>query len=273
MRVVNRVILIGVDYKYKKISNMKTATTRIPLLIGLLLWTSLEIINLRVNYIYWCPFLVVMVIFVIAWFNLNSHSWLDKIIIWLIPIVNFLVWCGFLSIINSSLMRQLFIIIAAVSGWWYWRQALKEAMAKEITLGQWWRTVNIINALSVWLLAAILYGWQSFLGWSIWWLWLIWFLCSGLLLVADYYASRLNLITHWPIITAAWLILGQLFMAVYFLPSSNFVLAYLLLLAYYVFGQLSRDSILKINTKKRLRYQMATLALGLILVMGTAKWF
>ena len=62
-------------------------------------------------------------------------------------------------------------------------------------------------------------------------------------------------------------------MAIYFLPSSNFVLAYLLLLAYYVFGQLSRDSILKINTKKRLRYQMIALALGLILVMGTAKWF
>ena len=271
MRVVNRVTLTGVEYK--KVSNMKTATKRIPLLIGLLLWASLEIINLRVNYIYWWPFLAAVAVFIIAWLILVNRTWLDKIIIWFIPTFNFLVWCGFLSIINSSLMRQLFIIIAAVSGWWYWRQALKEVTAKEITLGQWWRTVNIIDALSIWLLAAILYGWQSFLGWSIWWLWLIWLLGSGLILFADYYASRLSFITHWPIITAAWLILGPLFMAIYFLPSSNFVLAYLLLLAYYVFGQLSRDSILKINTKKRLRYQMIALALGLILVMGTAKWF
>ncbi len=74
-------------------------------------------------------------------------------------------------------------------------------------------------------------------------------------------------------VVATWLILGQLFVIIYFLPSSNFVLAYLLLLAYYIFGQLNRNNLLQINTKKRLRYQIIALMLGLILVISTAKWF
>jgi len=252
---------------------MSSTVKRTPILIGLLSLASLEIINLRVYFIYWLPLIMVIVMFVVSWFGLAHHRGTYKIIAWLIPALNFLAWCGFLTIINSSFVRQLFIIIVAVSQWWYWYEGLKEIPASQLRLGEWWRTVNVLNCCTVWVIASVLYGWQSFLGWPIWWPWLMWLLCLAIIIIGDYYVSDLKLSVHWPMVVATWLILGQLFVIIYFLPSSNFVLAYLLLLAYYIFGQLNRNNLLQINTKKRLRYQIIALMLGLILVISTAKWF
>lgn len=251
---------------------MLESSNKIPLLIGFLTWLSLQVIGWQVNYIYWLAGFIVLVLLASTWLTGIRQAWHYKIVIWLIPTLNFLAWCGFLTIINNSLIRNLLIIIATISQWWYWQRGLPVWLKGSEPI-IWRRTINVLNLITIWLLAASLYGWQAFLAWSILWPWLLWLLSSVIIVLADYYFSSLKPLAYWPVMLAGWLILGQLFLIIYFLPSSNLVLAYFLLVSYYLLSQISRNSLIKVNTAKRLRYQLIILFVGLLLVSLTAKWF
>jgi hypothetical protein len=250
---------------------MVAKTGQISVLSGLAVAVCLELIGWQVSRIYWLAGLLVIVFWLFVWLFLARRDWPYKIMVWLIPTINFLAWCGFLTIVNSQPLRQLFIAVAAICQWWYWHYGWP-VWLDDCQPVSWWRLVNAINLVTIWLLAAVLYGWQSFLAWPIFWPWLLWLILSGLIIWSDYHASSLALKKHWPIVAANWLIGGQLFLVVYFLPSSHFVLAYLLLVAYYLASQVGRTSLLKINTVRRLRYQFLVLIVGLLLVLLTAKW-
>lgn len=245
---------------------------KISWLIGIATAVCFEAINWQTNKIYWLAGSLVAFLLVIAGLFLVKHRWSYRIMVWLIPAVNFLAWCSLLTLINSSSARQVLIGVAVAGQWWYWWRGWPVWVDGQRP-SAWWRVVNAMNLLSVWLLAAAFYGWQSFLAWPIWWLELLWLLFSGLLIWTDYRASDLSIKQHWPIMLTNWLLGGQLFLVVYFLPSSNLVLAYLMLAAYYLTSQVARTSLLKVNTAKRLRYQFLVLAICLIFVLLTAKWF
>lgn len=251
---------------------MVVLTNKTTVFIGLATLVSLEIINWRVQYIYWLAGLLLGLFLIVVLMSLARHRAVYKLMVWLIPASNFLAWLGFLTIINSQLIRQFLIVVAVISQWSYWRRGWS-VWLEQNKPAAWWRLVNALNLLTIWLTAATLYGWQSFLAWPILWAWLLWLVFSGLILWFDYQISDLPLAKHWPIILLQWLIGGQLFLVVYFLPSSNLVLAYLLLIAYYMASQIGRGSLLKINTARRLNYQFLFLAAGLLLVLLTAKWF
>ena len=251
---------------------MAEAVNKKTILIGLAVLIGLEIINWRVQYIYWTAALLLILFLAIAWSSLSNRSKKYKLMVWLIPTLNFLAWCGFLTIVNSSLVRQLLIVTTAILQLAYWRRGWT-AWLEQDQPAAWWRLVNAINLLTIWLAAATLYGWQAFLAWPIWWSWSWWLILSGLILWLDYQVSALPVSTHWPVILTQWMIGGQIFLAVYFLPSSHLVLAYLLLIAYYAASQIGRGSLLKINTARRLRYQLLILAILLVVVLLTAKWF
>ncbi|NCU44113.1 hypothetical protein EOM71_00350 [Candidatus Falkowbacteria bacterium] len=251
---------------------MHISVNKIIFFIGLAVFASLEIINWQPRYIYWLSSLFLVLLLVVVWLALINCRPVYKLMVWLIPAVNFLAWSSFLTIINNSVVRQILIVATVIvqlaywwRGWPVWLSHNKPAA--------WWRLVNALNLLTVWLVAASLYGWQSFLAWPILWAWLLWLAVSGLILWFDYQISNLSPLSHWPIILSKWLIGGQLFLAIYFLPSSNLVQAYLMLVAYYIASQIGRGSLLKINTIRRLRYQFLILAISLLLVLLTAKWF
>ncbi|NCU44295.1 hypothetical protein EOM71_01295 [Candidatus Falkowbacteria bacterium] len=251
---------------------MIVSINKTTLFIGLATFASLEVINWRVQYIYWLSSLLLILLLIIIWLSLVRCRPIYKLMVWFIPAINFLAWASFLTIINSSLVRQVLILVAVVIQLVYWWRGWPAWLGQNKPAA-WWRLVNAVNLLTVWLAAASLYGWQSFLAWPIWWAWLLWLAVSGLILWSDYQASDLSPFSHWPIILSKWLIGGQLFLAIYFLPSSNLVQAYLLLIAYYIASQIGRGSLLKINTARRLRYQFLILAVSSLLVLLTAKWF
>lgn len=251
---------------------MLESSNKVPLLVGFLTWLGLQVIGWRVDYIYWLAGFISLVSLGLIWLIVIRQIWHYKIIIWLIPILNFLAWCGFLTIVNNSLVRNLLIVIAAISQWWYWKRGFSVWLRRAEPIA-WQQTINVLNLITIWLLAASLYGWQSFLAWSILWPWLLWLLSSFIIILADYYFSGFKPLLPWSVMLSAWLILGQLFLIVYFLPSSNLVLAYFLLASYYLLSRISRNSLMKINTIKRLQYQLIILFIGLIAVSLTARWF
>ncbi|HNW19714.1 MAG TPA: hypothetical protein PLX67_01195 [bacterium] len=251
---------------------MITPVNKKIILSGLAVFIGLEIINWRVQYLYWIIALWLILFLAIVWFSLSNRSPKYKLMVWLIPTLNLLAWCGFLTIVNSSFIRQLLILTTAAIQLAYWRRGWT-AWLEQKPPAAWRRLVNAINLLTIWLAAATLYGWQAFLAWPIWWSWLWWLILSGLILWLDYQTLALPLSTHWPVVLTQWLIGGQIFLAVYFLPSSHLVLAYLLLIAYYVVSQIGRGSLLKTNTARRLRYQFLILIILLAVVLLTAKWF
>ncbi len=246
-------------------------TSRKAIILSLLTLISLELIGWQIGYIYWLVATVGVLLLTSAWLSLNGKKSGYRFMAGLIPAINFLAWSGFLTIVNGQLIRQVLIIVAAVLQFCYWHRGKAAWLENQTTA--WWRLVNAINLISVWLVAATLYGWQSFLAWPILWPWLIWLLLSAIMLWLDYRVAELLLPDHWPMILANWLVGGQLFLAIYFLPSSNLIQGYLLLVAYYLTSQVGRTSLLKINTAKRLRYQFLIIIISLILVLSTAKWF
>ncbi len=250
---------------------MPLKTSRKAIILSLLTFISLELIGWQVGRIYLIAVVMILLLLASAWLSLSKKTVTYRLMVGAVAATNFLALVSFLTIVNSSLVRQLLIIGAAILQLWYWRRG-KSAWFNNQT-SAWWRLVNAINLLTVWLAAATLYGWQSFLAWPIFWSWSIWAIFLAIMIWLDYQVAELPLTKHWPIILANWLIGGELFLAIYFLPSSNLIQGYLLLIGYYLASQIGRTSLLKINTAKRLRYQFLVIIISLILVLATAKWF
>lgn len=246
-------------------------TSRKAIVLSLLTLVSLELAGWQIGNIYWLVAIVEVFLLASAWLSLSGKKPSYRLMSGLIPAVNFLAWAGFLTIVNGQIIRQVLIISAAILQFCYWHRGRIAWFENQDS--SWWRLVNAINLISVWLIAASLYGWQSFLAWPIFWPWLIWLLLSAIMLWLDYRVSELLLNDHWPMVLANWFVGGQLFLAIYFLPSSNLIQGYLLLVGYYLTSQVGRTSLLKINTVKRLRYQFLIIIISLILVLSTAKWF
>lgn len=93
---------------------MIVSINKTTLFIGLATFASLEVINWRVQYIYWLSSLLLILLLIIIWLSLVRCRPIYKLMVWFIPAINFLAWASFLTIINSSLVRQVLILVAVV---------------------------------------------------------------------------------------------------------------------------------------------------------------
>lgn len=135
--------------------------------------------------------------------------------------------------------------------------------------------VNISHFLNIYTLfsfSAALFGFIVFLRFDVWAAASILMICGFLLTYENFWVISPKLSSSWVFIIVISLIIGELFWVINFLPSSIYVNAFILSIAYYVMLGLARNSILEILDRRVfLRYGIIGVFVLLIVVL-TAKW-
>lgn len=246
----------------------------LPLFIPLLVFLFEEIYFFSPKLIYLMAVLVILSIFFVVWqFSRASKidkRWWNYLILPAILSSSVMAYSVFIS--NKSIIQLLFVF-NIVFLYIYLRHVyyyLLNSLAYEIFSIE--NISSYANWLAFFLLAATMYGLQSFLNLSISWLALIMLSATALAVYQVIWVNKIELPIGLPYILISCLILMELFWSISFLPFNYNISGFCLAISYYVIIGLVKNHLLdKLEAKKVRMYLMLAL-ISLFLILLTAKW-
>ncbi|MEA3463876.1 MAG: hypothetical protein U9R14_02275, partial [Patescibacteria group bacterium] len=128
------------------------------------------------------------------------------------------------------------------------------------------------NFLIFFLVAAAVYGMQSFLNIQIWLLMIIILVTAGLIVYQILWANKIELSKGIIYILISCLILAELSWSISFLPLNHYVAGLTLALCYYMLIGLIRYYLLDALNGRRIKLYLCVGFIGLFIVLVTARW-
>lgn len=246
----------------------------LPLLIPLLVFLFEEIYFFYPKLIYLMAVLVILSIFFVVW-QFSRASKVDKA--WW----NYLILPAFMSslvmaysvFMGSKLIIQLLFISNVVFLYIYFRHVyyyLLNPLAYEVFSIE--NISSYVNWLTFFLLAATVYGLQSFLNLSISWLVLLMLAATILIVYQIIWAYKIELKISLPYILISCLILVELFWSISFLPFNYNISGLCLAISYYVIIGLVKNHLFNKLDAKKVKIYLTLALISLSLILLTAKW-
>lgn len=131
---------------------------------------------------------------------------------------------------------------------------------------------NYINVMAVYLFAAALYWLIIFLDFPIWAAALLIWIFTILLVYQMMWIGDINFKKSWLFMVGISIIMAEIFLAIYYLPTSVYVNAIILTIVYYIITGITRNYFIKIlDLKVALRYFIVGF-ISLTVILFTAKW-
>ena len=254
---------------------MKIFNRIIPALSAIIIFILLEKLLQTPKQIFWIVFLVIVFVILSVW-QLTNRKLLNKkfwqfIITPVLLVVNGVL---FLVFLDSTIIRQIFLIILVVGIWTYFEVVYLWLHSRPKYQPHSLENISThLNLLTIFLSASGLFSLIIFFGLSQWALALIFVIISGLLTHQMVWASGATLRSDWPYVFVITLAVTQVFIAVSFLPTSIYVNGLVITLAYYVMTGISRNWLLDIKNNKVIRRYLTISFVSLVVILATAKWF
>lgn len=253
---------------------MKFNNRFLPLLIPLLVFLLQEIYFFYPRLIYVIAVLAILLIFFVVWqfsrASIVDSQWWNYLIL---PAIMSMAVMAYSVLISNKLVIQLLFIFNIVFLYLYLRQVyyyLLNPPAYEVFSLE--NISSYINWLTFFLLAAMVYGLESFLNLPIFWLVLIMISAAALLVYQIIWANKIEFRVGLPYILISCLILVELFWSVSFLPFNYNIAGLSLAVCYYIIIGLVKNYLLdKLDAVKVKTYLILGL-ISLFLVLFTAKW-
>ena len=253
---------------------MKLNNRLLPLLIPLLVILLQEMYFFYPRLIYLTAVLAILLIFFAVWqfggaSKIDSQWWNYLIL----PAIMTLAVMAYSVFISHKLIIQLLFISNLVFLYLYLRHLyyyLFNPLAYEAFSLE--NISSYVNWLIFFLLAATLYGLESFLNLSIFWLALIIISAAALLVYQIIWVNKIELMVGLPYILLSCLILVELFWSISFLPFNYNIAGLSLAICYYVIIGLVKNHLFNKLDAAKVKMYLILGSASLFLVLLTARW-
>ncbi|MFA6513810.1 MAG: hypothetical protein WCT50_00780 [Patescibacteria group bacterium] len=133
--------------------------------------------------------------------------------------------------------------------------------------------MTISGFLSVFTLAATIYGLPTFLGLSFWPLFVLFIIFTTPLFFQSFVLGRLNILEKWPFFLASIFILAELTLVLYFLPLSFNILGFFVAIFYYLILMALRLTLKNNFSVHTMRWPLIFSSVIITILLLTARWF
>ncbi len=180
----------------------------------------------------------------------------------------------FLSFIETSLLKQVTILTLVIFLWAYleilflrfhFRPRYQAHSLENITAH--------LSALGVFFAGSGMLGLSIFIGLPQWQMAIAWAVFIFALVYELSWSSGLTVKTTWHYLAVITVISTELFVAVYFLPTSMYVGGVLLATSYYLMIGLARNWLLDVKEPSVVKRYVGVSMAVIVAVLLTAKWF
>jgi len=249
----------------------------LPLIVPLLTLILFEIFFFFPKMIYVVLVLVTLVIFSAVWqfyraSEINKEWWsrLGGIIL---PVLMSIAVVAYTTLLSSKLVIQILFILNIILLYSYLRQIyyyLIRPLAYEAFSIE--NISSFGNFLTFFLLAATIYGLQSFLNISIWLLMIAMLAVTSLIIYQVVWANKIDLRKGLPYILITSLILFELSWSVSFLPLNHNISGLVIALCYYMLIGLVRHFLLDALDSGKIKFYLGFGFTSLFIILFTARW-
>lgn len=245
-----------------------------PLIMPLLVFLFEEIYFFFPRLVYVAAILINLAIFFAIWqfcrISEVDKAWWNYLIL---PAVLSTLVLSYSVFISSHVVIQLLFIFNLVFLYLYLKQVyyylLSPASYEVFSIEN---ISSFINWLSYFLLAATIYGLQSFLNLPVFWLILIMLAVTILIIYQIIWVNKIELKTGAPYLLVACLILTELSWSISFLPFNYNISGLGLAICYYVIIGLIKNHLLDKLDEKRIKMYLLLGSISLGLLLFTARW-
>ena len=246
----------------------------LPLVIPVLIFLLQQLYFFSPKFIYLVLVLINILLFFALWqFSQASQvdkKWWNFLIQPSLLTTAVVVYCLFLS---QKIIIELLFLANLVLLYFYLRQVyyylIKPTSYQVFSL----ENLSVYgNFLTFFLLAASVYGLQSYLGLAIWPLELVFLMLVALIIYQVIWANKIEIKRALSYLLLVCLVLVELSWALSFLPFNHHVLALLLAICYYLIIGLTRCYLLNKLDKKIVRVYLTLGLAGIIILLMTARW-
>lgn len=246
-----------------------------PTILNIITFALAQALMILPQYFYYFVLAIIVSIIASVYFYIGNKplhlAWLKFLIL---PL---LFWSGLLFYISlipySGLVLTLFVQFWFFLGLWflfaYLRQAKKLLSGEENNLELWF---SVFSFLSVFLLAAAVYGWQSFLAWPTWPLALGLTAAASLLCYELIWLNSPDKSPERLLSLAIPFTFLQMVWVLFFLPFDYHILALLFVLYFYLSTSLVTFYLRRTLEKKTIRQLLVFFGICLAFVMLLVKW-
>jgi hypothetical protein len=246
----------------------------LPLLIPLLVFLFEEIYFFSPKFVYVIMILVGLSVFFVIWqfsrWSQVDKQWWNYLILPIAmssAVISYSVFIGYKSLIQLLFIFNLVFLYIYLRHVYYY---LLNPPAYEVFSIE--NISSYTNWLTFFLLAATVYGLQSFLNLPIPWLVLIILGITALTTYQIIWVNKIEITLGLPYILISCLILVELFWSISFLPFNYNISGLCLAISYYVITGLIKNHLLNKLDVKKVKMYLILATISLFLILLTAKW-
>ena len=246
----------------------------IPLFIPLSVWLLSELYFFRPGFIFVSSVLINLLLFFAIWrFSAAGRAdkrWWNYLILPLAASTAIIVYSVLLS---AKSVIQLLFILNFFFLYFYLRRLyyfFLRGAASQLT--GWENVYAYVGWLSFFLLAAAVYGLQSFLNLSVFKLIMIILLAAALLLYQLFWANQIAWRAGLPYVLLGCLVLAELAWSISFLPFNYNISGFSLAVCFYAVSGLAKNRLLDKLDAKKVKMYLLLSTFSLLTVILTARW-
>jgi hypothetical protein len=246
----------------------------LPLLTPFLIWLLFQIFFVSPNLIYVILVLTnLLIFFTCQQFSRASNfdkSWWNYLIL---PSLISSSLIAFSVLLYSKLLIQLFYALNALLLYFYFRNIYYYLLRPQAYQSHAVENMSaLINFFSYFLIAATVYGLQSFLNVSIWLLTLAILFISALAVYQVIWANSIKFNKAFIYIPLSCLIMVELFWSISFFPVSHYIAGLSLAICYYMLIGLVRHHLLNKLNREKIKFYLGFGLASLFVILFTANW-